>query len=1081
MEEIQDNHTYLLSPSQESLWFMDQLTPGVPVYNEAEAVRLKGKLDAAALEKALNLIVARHEILRSTIQVVDEKPMAVVHEQWPLKFKRIDLQNFSGEQRQAEVERLLVEEPRHPYHLQTEPGIRATLIQLGAEEHVFILMMHHIIWDWSSGGVLWRELSASYRALFRGERPALPALGSQHRDYARWQNQHMADRACAVDLEYWAKQLQGAPGLLELPTDRPRPPVVTYHGARKRFRIGSKLVQALRECSQREKISPSVLFAAGLQALLYRYTGSDDVSVGFTLPDRERMEWRSTIGFLLQLHVLRTRLSGKMTFRELLGRVQKDTWELHSHRSPTFEQVVSRVQPERNVSYPPLVQFLFDWRDRNQQLSFIGMEGLAIESLPAETRTAKFDVAFILTDDHDDVWLEVEYNTDLFDGSRIERMAGHYRMMLAAAAADTNCRLADLPLLTEAEHHRMLVEWNRTQAAYPMDRCVHQFVEERAQRAPEAPAVVMRDKRLTYGELNAQANQLARHLQKLGVGPESLVGICVERSPEMIVGILGILKAGGAYVPLDPGYPKERQAFMLNDARVRVLLTQQGLCEGPQFAGSNRDIFYLDTDGKKLADYSAENLQITTTRDNLAYVIYTSGSTGEPKGVELTHGSLLNLVFWHCEIYQVKPTDRATQLAGVGFDASVWELWPYLTTGASIFMPDEETRMSPEKLRDWLVTQEITLSFAPTPMAEALVVLLWPATVALRAMLTGGDRLTRHVPSSLPFMLVNHYGPTENTVVTTYAVVGVESEGAKAPPIGRPISNTEVYLLDEHLQSVPIGTAGELHIGGAGLARGYLRRPELTAEKFIANPFSEKTGARLYKTGDVARYLPNGMIEFLGRNDAQVKIRGFRIELGEIESVLAGHPGIAMAVVMAREIESGDKRLVAYLTMGEAGPTGNELREFLKAKMPDYMVPSVFVALDELPLTVNGKVDRAALPAPDGTNTLQDEGGVAPVTEIEKTVAKILASLLKLDRVDAEANFFDLGGHSLLGTQLIARLREAFGIELPLRKVFESPTVIELSAGIEEMLVAEVEAMSEEEVQTSLKERPQQQREGALK
>ena len=509
-----------------------------------------------------------------------------------------------------------------------------------------------------------------------------------------------------------------------------------------------------------------------------------------------------------------------------------------------------------------------------------------------------------------------------------------------------------------------------------------------------------------------------------------------------------------------------------------MLLTHRSLLDRLQFGNADCRILCLDTDWDTIAKSPARNTRSGVGPENLAYVIYTSGSTGEPKGVELRHGGLLNLIFWHRQAYQVSPTDRATQLAGVGFDASVWELWPYLTAGASIDMPDEDTRLQPEKLRDWLVEHDITLSFVPTPLAEVLMALPWPSNVALRAMLTGGDRLTRRVPPSLPFPLVNHYGPTESTVVTTCAIVDIEGEGGKTPPLGRPIANTQVYLLDRHLQPVPIGVPGELHIGGDGLARGYLHRAELTAEKFIADPFNGQTGARLYRTGDLARYSSSGTIEFLGRNDDQVKIRGFRIELGEIESVLAEYPGVRATVVAAREDESGEKRLVAYATTHSLPPTVTVLREHLKKRMPDYMIPSAFVILEQFPLTPNGKVDRAALPSPDNANTLRDASGPAPGTDVEKTVAGILASLLKVDRVDAQANFFALGGHSLLGTQLIARIRDAFGINLPLRRVFEAPTVVELSAEIEEILVAEVEAMSEDEVQVSLGSAPHAHAEG---
>lgn len=1056
-----------LSPSQESLWFIDQLNPGLPVYNEAEAVRLTGKLDVVALEKAFNLVITRHEILRSTIRVINEKPVAVVHESRPLTLKRINLQHLSPHHRNAEVERLLVAEPRELYNLQAEPGIRATLLKLAAEEHILILMMHHIICDWSSKGVLWREVSAVYHDLLHGKAPSLPALPIQYADYAAWQQNQMANGAYTDDLKYWETTLRGAPDLLELPADWPRPAAITYQGARKRFSLGPILTQTLRACARREKVNLFTLFAAALNTLLYRYTGSQDILFGVPLPDCDRPELQSMIGFLLHVQVLRTRLSSDMTFRELTERVRQGTADLYAHRSPPFDQVVNHVHPERHVSYSPLVQMILNWRGPGEELSSIGLEGLAVESLLAETKTAKFDLTLIVTDNEDNLCLEIEYNTNLFDEARIERLVHHYRTLLAAAAANPDTRLATLPLLTDAQREQILVTWNHTSAAYPQDRGVQALFEEQAARSPGALAVTSRETQLTYRQLNERANQLAHHLRALGVGPDSLVGICMERSPEMIAGQLAILKAGGAYVPMDPAYPKERLAFMLNDAGIRVLLTQKKLEPDLRSAGSDRQIICLDGDQKHLADFSRENPANPTRTDHLAYVIYTSGSTGEPKGVELTHQNLLNLVFWHRQAYQVTPADRATQLAGVGFDASVWELWPYLTAGAAIHIPDEETRLAPEKLRDWLVKNEITLSFVPTPLAENLIGLPWPARVALRAMLTGGDRLTRHAPPALPFSLINHYGPTESTVVTTCGTVLTEGHNAKAPSIGRPIANTQVYLLDQHLQPVPIGVLGELFIGGDGLARGYLNRPALTAEKFITARFNGKS-PRLYKTGDLARYLPTGEIEFIGRNDDQVKIRGFRIELGEIETILAEHPGIGSAVVVARGDNHGDKRLIGYVTTDVPELGKAELREFLKARVPDYMVPSAFAVLDRFPLTPNGKVDRAALPDPDDTNLLRNENAAAPATEIEKTVAAILADLLKLNDVDVRANFFDLGGHSLLGTQLIARIGEIYRIELPLRQVFESPTVAELSAEIENMLVAEIAAMTEEEAQQSM-------------
>jgi amino acid adenylation domain-containing protein len=1052
-----------LSPAQRRLWFLEQLNPGLPIYNESEAVRLQGELNVNALEQALNTIIERHEILRSTIQISGGEPTAVVHEKWPLRLKKIDLSDLPPIQRQAEVERLLIAEPRRLYHLEVEPGIRATLLRLGPQEHVFILLMHHLVCDWSSEGVLWRELSALYRALVRGESPTLPNLPIQHGDYAAWQQKRIAETNFSEDLAFWEANLREAPALLELPTDRPRPRAISDSGGRQRFRIDRTLADALRESSRQEKTSLFTFFAAALNTMLYRYSNQEDILLGIPMADRDRQELQPLIGFLTQSGVLRTKLSGDMTFRELLAAVQKGVLGLYGHRAVPFDQVVNKLRPERNLSYAPLAQVWLNWRDRDQQLAFIGMDALAVESLLSETKTSKFDLVLLLTDLGDDICVEMEYSADLFDDSRIERMFGHYQKLLEAAAGNPDRRLAELPMLTDAEAQQLLIDWNQTQIHYPKNKCVHELIEDQAQRAPEAVAAVSNNAQLTYGQLNNRANQLAHHLQKLGVGPDTLVAVCMERSVDMLVGLLGILKAGGAYVPLDPSYPKERLAFTLNDSGTALLLTHERLLD--QLHSSDCRVLCMDTDWEVIAKSPTENPTSGVGPENLAYVIYTSGSTGEPKGVQLMHDGLLNLIFWHRRTYQVSPDDRATQLAGVGFDASVWELWPYLTAGACIYMPDEDTRLLPERLRDWLVEHEITLTFVPTPLAEALIALPWPSKITLRAMLTGGDRLTRYVPSSLPFPVVNHYGPSESTVVTTCAAVDIEGQSAKPPPIGKPIANTQIYVLDNHLKPLPIGIPGELHVGGTGLARGYLNRPALTAEKFILDPFSGNPEARLYKTGDMVRYLPTGSIEFLGRNDDQVKIRGFRIELGEIESVLATHPKVRAAVVMAREIGLGEKRLVAYVTTHSISPTDTELRRHLKRQMPDHMVPSAFVILEQFPLSSNGKVDRLALPAPDFANTLTDAADTAPVTEVEKTVAGILAELLGVEVVDVQANFFALGGHSLLGAQLIARIHTAFGIYLPLRRIFEAPTVAELSVAIEEMLVAEVEAMSEDEVQ----------------
>ena len=617
------------------------------------------------------------------------------------------------------------------------------------------------------------------------------------------------------------------------------------------------------------------------------------------------------------------------------------------------------------------------------------------------------------------------------------------------------------PFLSDVETREFAIR-NRDSQDYPRDACVPQLIARQAGRTPAAAALVMGTHIISYGEMNRRANQLAHYLQQLGVGPDVPVGLYLERSLEMVIGLLGILKAGGAYVPVDASHPAERVSFMLHDAGVPILVTQQHLAR--QLSLQNIQILCLDADRGLLEMQSESDPTTSVTLDDLAYIVYTSGSTGRPKGVQITHDGLLNLVFWHRHAFSVTSSDRATQVASPAFDALGWELWPYLTNGAGVYLPDEDTRVSPPLLRDWLVNNQITISFLPTALAESVIALEWPGQTVLRFLLTGADTLQHYPPPGLPFTLINNYGPSEATVVATSGPVPATENPHMPPSIGHPIANTDIYILDEHLQQVPAGEPGELYIGGAGLAKGYLNRPELTNERFIPHPFSNKPGARLYKTGDLARYLPDGQIAFLGRADFQIKIRGYRIEPDEIVSVLNRHPFISSSYVLAREDTPGDKRLVAYIVpvLG-VHVSAASLREILRTYLPDYMIPSAFVLLAALPRTANGKVDRAALPAPDAKNTLRDEEVAQPGTPAEARVAEILATLLNLDHVGIDDNFFMLGGHSLLGTQVIARVAETFGVELTLRTLFGAPTVRQLSAEIERSIVARLETMSEEE------------------
>lgn len=651
-----------------------------------------------------------------------------------------------------------------------------------------------------------------------------------------------------------------------------------------------------------------------------------------------------------------------------------------------------------------------------------------------------------------------------------ENLGVHSSQEHHVVVADAGERYSVTPLITEAERQQ-LAAWNATQQDYPRDVCIPQLVANQASTRPGAIALEANDHAITYRELNEQANQLAHYLQSVGVGPNTLVGVVMERSLDMVVALLGVLKAGGAYVPLDPAYPALRLSFMLEDAQTPVLITQQSLAA--RLPAHNAKVVCLDSDAAMLAQQSTADPVPPATGATLAYVIYTSGSTGQPKGVQITHESLLNLIFWHQQAFALSPADRTTQLAGPAFDATVWELWPYLTIGASVYLPDEDTRVTPVRLRDWLVEKLITITFLPTALAEGIMVLDWPRQTALRYLLTGADTLHRYPSPDLPFTLVNNYGPTENTVVTTSGPVLPATQRDALPSIGRAIANTQVYILDEQLRQVPIGEIGELYIGGASLSRGYLHRPDLTAERFIWHPFSDVPGARLYRTGDLARFLPDGQIAFLGRNDSQIKIRGYRIESDEIVSALNSHPAIEASVVMATDNEesSGDKSLIAYIVPATGAQVNvTALQEHLRTRLPDYMIPTTFVRLEALPLTPNGKVDRRALPAPTTANTLRDEARSEPqpYTVVEERVSKIASSLLRLDRVGLDDNFFLLGGHSMLGTQIIAQIADTFGVDIPLRTLFDGPTVRELSAEVERLIVSQLESLSDEEVQRLL-------------
>ncbi|HEY9856592.1 MAG TPA: amino acid adenylation domain-containing protein, partial [Stenomitos sp.] len=1023
-----------LSFAQRRLWFMDQLEPGNPQYNMPTAMRLVGLLDVDALEKSLNEIVSRHEVLRTTYSTIDGEPVQVIHPNLSIPLSILDLQHLEPTQREAEAQRLAVKESQRPFDLGQDPMLRASLLKLGEQEHWVLATMHHIASDGWSIGVIIQELMALYTAFSQGKASPLPELSIQYADFAHWQQSYLQGEVLDQQVTYWKEKLQGAPSLLELPTDRPRPAIKTTQGATRAFRLSKALADKLQDLSRKEGATLFMTLLAAFQTLLHRYSGQEDVVVGSPIANRNRAELEPLIGFFVNTLALRADLSENPTFRQLLGQVKETTLGAYAHQDVPFEKLVEALQPERNLSHTPIFQVMFVLQ--NNPRGTLQLPGVSLEMLASDSQTSKFDLTLSLSESPDALAGSIEYATDLFDASTIERMVGHFQNLLESILANPDQKVGGFEILGDSERHRLLVEWNDRATDYPLDKGIHQLFEAQAEKTPDAVAVVFEHQRLTYADLNRKANQLAHYLKKQGVGPEDLVGICVERSLEMVIGLLGILKAGAAYVPLDPNYPKERLAFIMEDAQAKVLLTLQhlrGEIPGPLS-------IYLDSDWSIIEQYETSNLE-GVSPDRLAYIIYTSGSTGRPKGVAIEHRSAVAMLHWAQETYPAEELEGTLAATSISFDLSVYELFLPLSLGHKVILAENALQ-----LPTLPAAQEVTLvNTVPSAIAELLRSESIPSSV--RVINLAGEPLPNSLAQQLYQLdhvekVYNLYGPSEDTTYSTYALI---QKGVKTTcPIGRPLPNTQLYVVDQTSNLVPVGVPGELWIGGDGLARGYLNRPELTEEKFIPNPFGE---GRLYRTGDLVRYRPDGNLDFLGRIDHQVKIRGFRIELGEIETTLAKHPSVLDVVVVALTFDNGDKQLVVYLVADQT-LEASELRTYLKGTLPDYMVPTHFVQLDALPLTPNGKVDRKALPWPNVT--VSDEDFVEPRTETERILAALFAEILGLEKVGVETSFFELGGHSLLATQVVSRIRKVLGTEVPLRALFEHPTVSALARKVSE-------------------------------
>ncbi|MBN3951615.1 MAG: amino acid adenylation domain-containing protein [Nostoc sp. NMS7] len=1037
-----------LSFTQQRMWFLYQLDKESPFYNESCQLRIVGKLSVTALEQSINEIIRRHEALRTSFAVREGIPFQAIVSTVTINIPVIDLQGLP----EASLQQIVTQEVRKPFDLDSIPLLRATLLRQEVESHLLILTMHHIITDGWSMGIFFKELEVLYHAFTKGQPNPLPELTIQYADFALWQRKWLTKEVQEKQLEYWKQQLADAPPLLELPTDYPRPPVQTFSGATKKFQIEEHLTSQLLILSQKSGVTLFMTLLAAFGILLHRYSGQDDICIGSPFANRNHQETEPLIGCFVNTLVLRTQIEENPSFSQFLQQIRSIVWDAHAHQDVPFEQVVEALQPERSLGYNPLFQVMFVLE--NFSLDTLELPDISLTPEMLERGTSQFDLSLSIWQIQKGLIGSWEYNSDLFQADTIARMTGHFQTMLSAIAAHPDQRIGELPLLTEPERHQLLMQWNNTQANYPQDKCIHQLFEEQVERTPDAVAVVFDNQKLTYHELNIQANQLAHYLQSLGVRADVLVGLCVERSLSMIVGILGILKAGGAYVPLDPEYPQERLNFMLEDTGLSVVLTQEKLVDklGDRlrrgFAERKADVICLDSNWDIINQQTKHNPTTSTKADNLAYVMYTSGSTGQPKGVAVDHRAVNRLVI-NTNYIDIKPTDVIAQASNYAFDAATFEIWGALLHGARLVGVSKELALSPQDFAAFMRSQGISVLFLTTALFNQIAQEVPSAFNSLRHLLFGGEAVDPKwvkevLKNGAPQRLLHVYGPTENTTFSSWYLVQDVPEDATTIPIGRAIANTQVYILDKNLQPVPVGLPGELYIGGAGLAQGYLHRPETTAEKFIEIELFDRV-ERVYKTGDLVRSLPDGNIEYIERIDNQVKIRGFRIELGEIETVLSQYPHVLASCAIAREDIPGDKRLVAYIVpQKEQTFTVSELRSFLKSKLPEYMVPSAIVILEGLPLTSNGKVDRHALPAPDLHSQLSDKY-VAPRNQIEEILSGIWAQVLKVERVGIHDNFFELGGHSLLATQIISRIPEAFGTSLPLRSLFKSPTVAQLS------------------------------------
>jgi amino acid adenylation domain-containing protein len=1033
-----------LSYAQQRMWFVYQFDPDKALYNLPFALRLKGALDISVLQQALNQMIRRHEVLRTTFADVNGSPVQIIQPAAPLDLAIIDLRQYSLDARHEELQRIISDEMQVPFDLSQSPLIRAKLLHLEDREHVLLLTMHHIASDGWSLALITRDLANFYEAFQTGREWSLPELPVQYADYAAWQREALQGPAIQQQLDYWKKQLAGLPDGLDLPMVRPRPPVADHHAAQCDFHLPFALLHSLEEKGRDYGATTFMVLLAAFQILLCRYSEQSDVAVGTPVAGRSLAETESLIGCFLNMLVMRANLADNPAFCELLKRVREIALGAYSNQDLPFEKLVEELRPQRDLGRSPFFQVMFIFR--NTPAREWSLPGLEISEEKVAIDRELFDITLMMKPNRNGMQAVILYRRDLFDPNLIARFSSHFENLLQSIVNNPEAAVLNLPLLSQKEQEQLLEQWAHGPLEAPTDQCLHELFEQQAERTPDRTALIAQEQSVNYAELNRQANQLAHYLRRAGVGPESLVAICVKPGVDMVTGILGILKAGGSYLPLDFNYPPERLNYLLQDSGAHILLTQEALLSRlPEFRGA---IIRVDREKAQISHESAFNPMNLALPDNRAYVLYTSGSTGKPKGVEITHRALVNFLLTMRRQPGITDDDLLLAVTTITFDIAGLELYLPLISGARVQILDYETRADGRALLK-VLTNEVTIMQATPATWTSLLNAGWTGSPRLK-ILCGGEALTPELAAKLlerGSSVWNMYGPTETTI---WSLVQNLNSANHRISIGKPVGNTDIYVLNREMEPVPVGVPGELYIGGAGTARGYLKRADLTAQKFVPLPFSRKSGERFYRTGDRVRWSPDGALEFMGRYDDQVKLRGYRIELGEIEAVLKENTGIMDAVAVIREDQPGDQRLVAYVVM-QPGSTADpvRLRAFLKEKLPAYMMPSGVVSLERLPLTTSGKVDRQALPVPPQHKQEQGRQPAAPSTPTEEKLKKIWTDVLRLEKIEVHDSFWEMGGHSFLAMQIAARVQQVFRLELPLFILFERPTIAEMAEFID--------------------------------